>query len=398
MAQPFNRSKFQPTNMDDAKQKEKKAGLKTFRDSGDKLIYHDIDQGDNKFRIYPFHPEGGGNTYFEYKVVNFLPLEVKKYDEEGKVIEGETEIKRKPVFNAKVHGGYERDLVEEYVKLAKELAEEMNEADQKEYLDKLFHWQNGVKTNRGWVMYTDKYMDGKPVFGILEVGNLLKREINKCASLEDEGSAMDNDPFTHPDDGICLIVNKTGKKLDTSYTCSLDQVKKGKFAFELMPTPLTDDQLARFENEEPLYKMFKNQYKRSDFDKQVEGLQRIDEENKFGVFESEKFLEIIESISAIIPEDKKKDEEEAKKPEAKPEAKPESRKPEVRKPVAKPEPEEEEEAEAEEEETPWEEPEEETKKPEPKAAPAGSSNKELSAKEKIEAIKKKLADQAAAKK
>jgi hypothetical protein len=377
MAKPFNRSAFKATSTEVSKAKEKEAGLKSRNGGGSDLVYHKIEQGDNKFRFYPYHPDGGGQTYFEHKVVNFLPIEVDVW-EDGEKVEGESQIKRKPIFNSKVHGGYPKDLVEEYHAIAKKMAEEMEKNEKKEFLDKVFHYKTGVNTSRGWVVYADKHTDdGQKIFGLLEFSNPVKKEINKTVSAEGDDEVMDNDPFTDPDDGICVIINKTGKLLNTEYSVSLETKKSGKFGYEMIPTPLEDEQLERYLEKDSLFKMFRNVFKRSDFEKQVEGLQRVDQENEFGIFETEEFLSVMEEISDMIPEDVEEDKEE--KPKA--EKKSVSKKKPTSKPEPTPEPEDDEEEEYEEEEQ--DEPEEE-KEVKPK------SEAKMSTADRLAAIRAKM--------
>lgn len=346
MAVKFDRKAFKATNAEDLKAKEKESGMKSFnRSNGERMTYHSIEQGDNKFRLYPYHPEGKGKTYCEYKTVNFLPIETQKYDDQGEKIEGETTIRKKPIFNAKVHGDYPFDIVEEYVEIGKKLSEKMEKEEAEAYKNKLFHFKDGVSFSRSWVAYADKFIEETPVFGVLEFSNGVKKEINKMVASEGDDEEMSNDPFSDPDEGICLIINKTGQKLNTVYTTSLEQVKKGKFSFDLVLTPLTDEQLEKFMEQKPLYELYRNNYKRKDFEFQVEGLQRIDEENELGIFETEEFLAVLEKFEALLPEEEEESNEK-EEPEDEPENKPEpkdekveDKEPEVEeKPEPKPEP------------------------------------------------------------
>lgn len=371
MAKPFNRSAFKATSTEVSKAKEKEAGLKARNGSGSDLVFHTLEQGDNKFRFYPYHPDGGGETYFEHKVVNFLPIEVDVW-EDGEKIEGESQIKRKPIFNAKVHGGYPKDLVEEYHSIAKKMGEEMGKDEKKKFLDKVFHYKTGVNTSRGWVVYADKHTDdNQKIFGLLEFSNPVKKEINKVVGSEGDDEVMDNDPFTDPDDGICVIINKTGKMLDTEWSVSLETKKSGKFGYEMIPTPLDDSQLERYLEKDSLYKKFRNVFKRADFEKQVEGLQRVDQENEFGIFETEEFLKVMEEISDMIPEDKEEKEEKSEKKE-KPKA--------TKKPEPTPEPEEEE----------VEDKQEEEEQEEPEVEEKPKSTAKMSTADRLAAIRAKM--------
>ena len=99
----FDRSEFKATS------------LKSLVGENTRAGYLNVNEGENKFRIFPAFP--GEKTFIYEKSTSFLPRIVK--DESS----GEEEIKRKPVFNAKVHSNSSRDLVEEYIKYLTDKAE-----------------------------------------------------------------------------------------------------------------------------------------------------------------------------------------------------------------------------------------------------------------------------------
>jgi hypothetical protein len=295
----IDRSKLKATSLNTLKKQDKEVAKVTSK-KGDRAGFVDIDDGWNKFRIYPAHPES--SSFIFPKVVHWIPQEVEIYVD-GQPI-GKKEIKNRPIFNSKVHGGTKKDIITEYIEFVQKLIK--NESKDPSEVEKLLAPLKGMKTSlmpkTNWICYVDKYdKSGKKEFGRLEITDGTKNKLNELAALnEDENTVIGLDPFTDPDDGIAIILNydphkKTAKGLEdfkNYYTLSFEEKKINKFTTEKTPTPLTDEDLEFWLAQESLEKLYSNSYKRSDFEKALAGLQIYDQQHGFGVFPLVSFFRV----------------------------------------------------------------------------------------------------------
>ena len=323
----FDRSKFQGTDMSVVREQEAQQQAK--RPSGHQGDYTFLkfEEGANKFRIYPFHPDGGGTSYTEPKSVSFLPVKVPQRDAERKIIEGKFEVKRKPIFNAKVHGPFAEDPVEAYMQFFQEVAKQdlfELDADQKKAWAQITG-QKGIKPSDTWVVYADKhYNDGTKEFGILDLKKSMKSQMTEHAAQLGGSDVAMPDPFSDPDDGICVIITKdsVAGKLDANkyYHVDLEKEKIDKFNFSLVPTPLSDADLETFMGMDSINKRYHNAYTRADFAHQIEGLQRFDEEQGYGIFAYDEWAEWLDTfatqVDETLPEESEEEEEVQEEPQA----------------------------------------------------------------------------------
>lgn len=284
-----------------------KSGSKNFN-------YHSIESGDNRFRIFPPHPDGGGTTFWELKSVCFLRVEQPKRDNEGneeKDKEGNAkkEIKNKPVFNGRVHGPFTdkekkelRDPVELYLDRLNDLLHEEIE-DEKERKDM---WQKltgfgGLRYNYSYVAYAYKLdKDDNKKFGLMEWKSSVHKQIKKVGLDNQEGDEpLTYDIYSDPDEGIVAKIKKEGQGKDTEYTVSLDQKRKGKIV-ELNIMPLEEEELDFLLEHDSLYDMFNGSYGQRDYDYQLEGLRRFDDEQELGIFEDEIFQKNLKSFADFL--------------------------------------------------------------------------------------------------
>lgn len=277
--------------------------------------YLSIDDGPNMFRIYPFHPDGRGEFYAEPKMTVWLEVEVPKRDDEGNLIPNKKEVKNKSIFNSKLHGNLDNDLVETYMELMKEKVEEEEYDDKKkkERLRKLLGGMTGLRYRNTRVMYADKHEGGKITFGRLEVSEATFEKIKALAAKADEpGSPMTIDPFTDPEDGVAIILSKNPEaKPADYYTVDFHTEKQGKFNFSIVPTPLSEEQMEAFLEQEPLSNLFQDAFKKKDFLYQLEGLERFDDKNDVGIFvEGSKWYDRLMEVAAAINEQLPDEEEE----------------------------------------------------------------------------------------
>ena len=301
-----DRSKFKAAPISAMKKLDGELGQRRGYSNYDRAGYHKIEDGDNKFRIYPAHPEDPNGVFWYPKSSVFLSLETELRDNDGEKT-GEKAIKRRPVFTSDIHGPKElagKDLVKMYIEFAKGKFDELfeTEEEKKAVSNIMFNWQTGINPKLTWIMYADQYdQKGQKKLGKLEVTNGLKKKINELASDMDTGdSPIQVDPFTDPEDGIALIINKVGVKLDTEYKVSLETKKQGKMNFSFVPTPLEDDDLERFMKFEPLYKEYSESFTTRDFELEKEGLMRFDIENEFNFFEDEGWISIMEEMQQLV--------------------------------------------------------------------------------------------------
>lgn len=320
----FDRSKFKAAPMSAINEQEKHQ--QTVRPSGQSNNEtHDLKKnGIYWFRIAPFHPDAGGQSPFESKCITFLDVKVPKRGEDKKLIEGQFEIKAKPIFNARVHGGYPIDIVEEYMKVAKDVAIPAFTSDtevQKKIWTKVSGFdqvkkKSGVKPQDTWICYA---WDKSGKFATLELKKSIKDQLTELAHGLSKDVATP-DPYSDPEDGIAILIEKTGELINTSYKVSLDKEQVDKFNTKLIPTPLTDAQLEELDKATPLYKRFVNSFTRKDLEYQVEGLENFDkyltaDGCNIGVFQYDQFLDAVEKMYDLVPEsDGKGEHKEEQKP------------------------------------------------------------------------------------
>jgi hypothetical protein len=302
------RKKLKAKPISVVKEQEKEVAQKVGR-RGNRAGYLDMNKGYNKFRLYPAHP---GTESWMYPCVTYF---VPNYKEDGK-------LGVKPVFNSKIHGGTEKDIVEEYVKyLSTETLGHLQGPALDEALKPII-WGGdySLVPKTDWIAYADKYgKDEKKIgFGRVKFTPGTKNKLEGLASTERSDEPIVLDPFTDQEDGIAIIVtydpdakDKNGKKdFKNFYSVELEQKQIDKFRFEYVPTPLTDKEVDEFLKQDSLESMYKKCYKLKDFNLALSGLEIIDEKCKFGVLRDPRFLEIVEEIKGYYPEDDEEEEEE----------------------------------------------------------------------------------------
>lgn len=302
-----DRSKYRPAPISAMKEQNNEVSTRRgFAPKYDRAGFHTIKSGDNKFRIYPAHISSKDPNIWMPKKVAWLSVTTDLYDANGDKT-GEQEIKRRPIFCSDIHGPKSLakiDLVEEYIKFAKAKFEEMFETEEEKKVAAgvINNWQSGISSKLTWVMYADAYdAKGQKTLGLLEVSPSVKKKIEEVAKEMDSGdNPLTVDPFSDPEEGIAIIINKTGEKLSTEYSVKLDTIKNGKFNFSINPTPLEDSDLEKFEKFESLESKFKETFSRRDFELQKEGLLNFDTDSEFFFFEDEEWIVKMEEIQELI--------------------------------------------------------------------------------------------------
>lgn len=249
--------------------------------------YHDIDDGVNTFRIYPKKPDD--KKYYHVRVQHWITIE----DEDG------GDPKRRSVYNARIHGGYKHDVIEEYVKTAPNHIKELqiDDEDKAKKTKSLTDWKQGLQASTDWVVWADKItrVDGETQYSLkpLALKKTVRDDLNSEAMTEDPEETITVDPYTDVDTGKRILITKEkkkeGKKEKTYY--------KTKISKE---SPLSDEQLEEFENKKSLTEMFSNVYSKADFDMAINGLKYFDEFHEIGLFEEQSWLDKVAEMKKEV--------------------------------------------------------------------------------------------------
>lgn len=280
-----------------------------FLKQGSKITFHNIKEGKNKYRFYPAHPQGANQNFMIDKKVTWMEVEQDKRDENGKVVPGQKQIGRKPIYDAVVHGGLSNDPVELYIEYAKNKAIPnftQNDNIAKGIMDELKNgMKKGIFPTKSKVAYADEYTGNGKTFGVSElkysISSAMREEAKKM--LGSDGPVVNI--WTDLEEGLCAIITKdsVAGKSDPKkyYSVEPESQMVGKYNKQFVPTPLDEDDFNKFISAEPLENIYNNKYTMSDFTYQMEGLQRFDAylasiKYPINVFEYDEFLEQINAV------------------------------------------------------------------------------------------------------
>lgn len=246
-----------------------------------------------KIRIFPAHP--GNENFYISRMCYWLSF-----------VTSDGETKRGTVLDSIAHGGTKMDLVREYVKFAKK--KYGSDAAKMEALLGTGMNSNSLNPQYSWLCYADVVCDGEELKPkVWEFKKMVRDLLNKLAFSEDEDEPIEVDPFTDPDEGLPVIVkylkNPNKKKGEQYYEVS--------FAKKPVARPLTDEELEHFASVKPLSELIPT-YTMRDFDRALEGLQNFDEENDFGLFDDDDWLDIVEKVKAQYDGDDSSDDDDEK--------------------------------------------------------------------------------------
>jgi len=334
----LDRSKFKATKVATMVAKDKEVESALGKTRGERADTLTIEEGKNKFRFYPPHPEdmGGGDVFAEPVVRCFLPMMVEEMKDGKPVMEGgrpKLKESAKPVFNSRIHGNTEKDLVEEYRKFAEKKAKDLYGEDSEkieEYLTPIKGRFSkvaseriaGIQDRQTWVAYADKLTEDKDgnekfKFGRIEFNVSVKTRLNKLSAMEGGDEPLGTDPFTDPEAGRAVIVdyNKAAKKASDYYTTEMDATTvrteiNGKFYPVQKEYPLSDEQLENYLKYPTLKSLFRGAFKRRDFELQMKGLEFFDNKYKMGIWEEAEWADIVEEIAGYYPEESNEDSDE----------------------------------------------------------------------------------------
>jgi hypothetical protein len=310
----MDRSKFKGGSVKSIKETRKDAEAKS--GMNDRVGYHSIDEGINVFRIMPPHP-GNSRPYVPLRR-SFLRCNSEKWENGERT--GEFEVKNKSIFISTIHGGTEQDIIELYCDMVyqrvKQMCEELKgEEKKKKEAELLFpirggrtnkKYQSGIQPSTSYTCYALK--DGK--LGRLDLYSTWMKKIEELNIDEDGDEEAAVDRFSDPEKGVHLIISKKKKEKGADgfdYTLKKREFSPTKFKNwdEFIESErVTDKQLEEFLGVKTLEELCgSNVYRRSDYLMAVDGLQRIDEENHYEVFQDEDFIAKLKEFDSLFPEE-----------------------------------------------------------------------------------------------
>lgn len=317
----MDRSLFKTkTSVEELQANDKKIENLIDKKNSDYAGFLKIENGVNKFRIYPGHPREDGvkPQWIASKQTWWLPFLVEEKDEKGEVKKDKkgqpimTE-KNKPVFDARNHSNIDKDIVAIYIDiLSKQLHAELKDTKKVEEKMKCINGSyaeniQGIKGKPGWIVYVDKYTGAERTFGRVEFPKAVRNRINQLISTEqsNEPIAVDgiDNPFTDPDDGRLLIItyNKNATKAADYYTTEIDS-SFDRVTKKANVVPLTNEDLEAFEKYPSINDLYLDIYTKKDFDLAIQGLQLFDAREEFGILDNEEFLDAVQELRDKYPD------------------------------------------------------------------------------------------------
>lgn len=307
----FDRSKFKKQSVEDLDSEVKQAE-KTMRKGGKSYTgFATVQKGKNTFRVAP----SMGKAYVACKMSK-LRVEVPTYDENGNVTG--KEVKDKNIFCADVHG---RNLLKgkdpivlycDYVR--KKASEEyQDDTERRKYLNPIMGYKKGNKFVWGinpTLAYVCYVYQGNKDFARLQLYGTWMNRIKEISVEQSDDDTVSFDIFSQMEGAYPLVItmgeDDKGKK---TYSLSAGIPKKGQSWDEFFEeTAIPDEDMEYFLNEVPsLEEIYKDSYRAKDFEMALDGLKRFDEENNYDIFSDDEFLNEIEEMAAMLPEDESKE-------------------------------------------------------------------------------------------
>ena len=309
----FNRSKFKKQSVEDLDSEVKQAE-KTMRKGGKSYTgFATVQKGKNTFRVAP----SMGKAYVACKMSK-LRVEVPTYDENGNVTG--KEIKDKNIFCADVHG---RNLLKgkdpivlycDYVR--KKASEEyQDDTEKRKYLNPIMGYKKGNKFVWGinpTLTYVCYVYQGNKDFARLQLYGTWMNRIKEISVEQSDDDTVSFDIFSQMEGAYPLVItmgeDDKGKK---TYSLSAGIPKKGQSWDDFFEeTAIPDEDMEYFLNEVPsLEEIYKDSYRTKDFEMALDGLKRFDEENNYDIFSDDEFLNEIEEMAAMLPDDSQPEED-----------------------------------------------------------------------------------------
>lgn len=311
----FDRSKFKKTSIEEITVVEKKVNA-TMGSQGGYTQFISPVEGENIFRILP---SVKGICYAPLKTSK-LKVEKINYDENGKKVG--TEIKESNVFCADVHGPNllkGKDPIVTYISYVQKKAEEEIQ-DAKEREKYLFpinggyvkgSWVFGIAPMLAYVAYVVP-SDSNEIRKLQLRPAWLKR-MKEISIEQSEDDTLSLDVFSGVDDGypLRIVVGKDSKGKKKTYTLSAVTPKKSQSWEEFFEeNAISDEILEELSELTPLSDMYIDSYGVKDFKTALDGLKRFDEEIGYDIFADDAFLNELDEMASMLPEDETEDPDE----------------------------------------------------------------------------------------
>jgi hypothetical protein len=311
----FDRSKFKKTSIEEITVVEKKVNA-TMGSQGGYTQFISPVEGENIFRILP---SVKGICYAPLKTSK-LKVEKINYDENGKKVG--TEIKESNVFCADVHGPNllkGKDPIVTYISYVQKKAEEEIQ-DAKEREKYLFpinggyvkgSWVFGIAPMLAYVAYVVP-SDSNEIRKLQLRPAWLKR-MKEISIEQSEDDTLSLDVFSGVDDGypLRIVVGKDSKGKKKTYTLSAVTPKKSQSWEEFFEeNAISDEILEELSELTPLSDIYIDSYGVKDFKMALDGLKRFDEEIGYDIFADDAFLNELDEMASMLPEDETEDPDE----------------------------------------------------------------------------------------
>ncbi len=314
----FDRNAFKASSISVNKESETKVEGLVGSNSKKNADFLQITPGYNYFRLYPPHPtkDEKGHPFAQPRCTSTVPIIVDETDDKGNKT-GRKKQTIKHVFNAKVHGGFKKDIIEEYIRLVfkkgTELYGEKLTPAKEEYQKYIYgvYKGKGSRENISGILFQTKYicyankMNDKgdvEKFGRLEFGKGIKNSLNDISAVESAQQSISVDPFTDPENGLAIAINYNpdGKTSTDYYKVALYTPRIS--ATEIKIFKLSDAELMAFMNAPSLYESYTDVYTKRDFELAMKGLELLEKTAGYGIFESDEFMEIALELQEELPE------------------------------------------------------------------------------------------------
>lgn len=311
----FDRSKYKKqVSIDEVDDDLKKAQATmknpAFGNQGGRASFYTVNkEGRYELRVLP--SVKGEKPYISRKVVK-LPIECPIYDKDGKDT-GKKEVRQKDIFTSDVHsdkmGG--KDAVMIYIDFVYALANDIQDSDEKKkflapitgYFNRQKQWVWGVSPNLNYVCYV--YVEDE--IHRFDVRPQWWKKMKNISLERSNDNVINIDIFSDCDEGYPLIINTTLNEKGKSQfdiSCGLpDASKRESWDDFFLRTRVPDNILQELEELPSLEDQYKDVFSRKDWDMQIEGLERFDKQNGFEIFQNDEFLNALEELEKLVPED-----------------------------------------------------------------------------------------------
>lgn len=311
----FDRSKYKKqVSIDEVDDDLKKAQATmknpAFGNQGGRASFYTVNkEGRYELRVLP--SVKGEKPYISRKVVK-LPIECPIYDKDGKDT-GKKEVRQKDIFTSDVHsdkmGG--KDAVMIYIDFVYALANDIQDSDEKKkflapitgYFNRQKQWVWGVSPNLNYVCYV--YVEDE--IHRFDVRPQWWKKMKNISLERSNDNVINIDIFSDCDEGYPLIINTTLNEKGKSQfdiSCGLpDASKRESWDDFFLRTRVPDNILQELEELPSLEDQYKDIFSRKDWDMQIEGLERFDKQNGFEIFQNDEFLNALEELEKLVPED-----------------------------------------------------------------------------------------------